>query len=49
MSAKPQQVVEIPQLTKTEHCDKCGREIRVGKNVVLAYCRECSAGLGVKK
>ena len=46
MSAKP---IEFPQLTKVEKCGKCGREIRVGKNVVVAYCRECSAGLGVKK
>jgi hypothetical protein len=42
-------VVEIPQLVKTVQCGKCGEEIRVGKNVVLAYCRECSAGLGVKR
>lgn len=47
--ARPPAVVEIPQLTKDEPCGKCGRLIRVGKNVLLAYCRECSAGLGVKR
>jgi hypothetical protein len=42
-------LLPMPQLCKLEKCGKCGREISVGKNVVLAYCRECSAGLGVKR
>jgi hypothetical protein len=42
-------LIAIPQLTKDEPCGKCGRVMRVGKKVVLAYCRECSAGMGVKR
>jgi DNA-directed RNA polymerase subunit RPC12/RpoP len=42
-------VVEIPQHLKTLACGKCGREISVSKNTILAYCRDCSANLGVKR
>jgi RNase P subunit RPR2 len=48
MTSQPN-VVEIPRNVKTMPCGKCGREILVGKNTVLAFCRDCSANLGVKK
>lgn len=48
MSTQPK-VIEMPLGAKTLHCGKCGREIVVGKNTVLAYCRDCSANLGEKK
>lgn len=42
-------IIEMPLGAKTIPCDKCGREIVVGRNTVLAFCRECSANLGVKR
>jgi hypothetical protein len=48
MSSQPK-VVELPTVTKTIPCGKCGREMTVGKSTVLAYCRECSATLAVKR
>ena len=49
MSSQPTNVIQMPVGAKTMPCDKCQREIVVGKNTVLAYCRECSAGMGMKK
>lgn len=43
------QILEMPHLTKTVQCGKCGREITVGKNTILGYCRECSSRLGEKR
>lgn len=45
----PPKVVEMPANGKMLPCGKCGREILVGPNAVLAYCRDCSATLGVKR
>ena len=30
-------------------CAKCGCELQVGERVVMAFCRDCSATLGVKR
>ena len=48
MSTAPK-IIEMPLGAKTVRCDKCGRELVVGRNTVLAYCRDCSAKLGEKK
>jgi hypothetical protein len=45
----PSNLLELPHPTKILPCGKCGTGVCVSANTVLAYCRECSAGLGVKK
>ncbi|MCU1338833.1 MAG: hypothetical protein JWO19_4414 [Bryobacterales bacterium] len=44
-------VLEFPAdcRTQTLTCGKCGRELAVSVKTVLAFCRDCSADLGVKK
>ena len=50
MSANPvEKIVELPTVTKTIPCGKCGREMVVATRTVLAFCRDCSATLGVKR
>jgi hypothetical protein len=50
MSTQPKPI-EFPQryVTKTMPCGKCGREMQVSERTVLAFCRDCSATMGVKK
>jgi hypothetical protein len=50
MSTQPKPI-EFPQryLTKSMPCGKCGREIQVSERTVLAFCRDCSATMGVKR
>jgi uncharacterized CHY-type Zn-finger protein len=45
----PNKVTEMPRLTKEISCGKCGRELTVSERTVLAFCRDCSATMGVKK
>ena len=49
MSTAPNKVTEMPRLTKQIDCGKCGRELIVSERTVLAFCRDCSATMGVKK
>jgi hypothetical protein len=44
-------VIEFPadNLYKQVPCDKCGCELTVPKSTILAFCRDCSAGMAVKK
>lgn len=42
-------LVEIPRVTKELACGKCARTMTVSERTVLAYCHECSQGLGVKR
>jgi uncharacterized CHY-type Zn-finger protein len=44
-----EKVVEMPVNSKVLACGKCGREMTVNANTVLAFCRDCSAHLGVKR
>jgi len=37
------------RLTKVIPCGKCGQPMDVSNRVVLAFCRDCSAPLGVKR
>lgn len=45
----PSNILELPRPTKMLPCGKCGEAVCVSSNTVLAYCKQCSAGLGVKK
>jgi hypothetical protein len=49
MSTTPTKITEMPRLTKQIPCGKCGRELVVSERTVLAFCRDCSATMGVKK
>ena len=40
--------VEAP-LSRVVECGKCHKPISVGKNVVMAFCGDCSAELGKKR
>ena len=44
-------VIEFPadNLMKQAECGKCGRELVVPRSTILAFCRDCSAGMAVKK
>ena len=44
-----QKVIEMQKNSKVIACGKCGREMTVNANTVLAFCRDCSAHLGVKR
>lgn len=43
--------LEFPpeKLTKLIPCSKCGRQMQVNDRTVMAFCGDCSAGMGVKK
>jgi hypothetical protein len=45
----PNKVIEITHSTKVLPCGKCGRNLVVPERTVLAYCQDCSQGLGVKR
>lgn len=42
-------VIALQPTSKLVDCGKCGKPISVGKNVVMAFCGDCSAELGKKK
>lgn len=44
-----EQVQELPRATQHVQCGKCGRDLVVGHRTVMAFCRDCSASMGVKK
>ena len=46
-----QPILQFPaeKATKEIPCGKCGQTLQVSARVVMAFCRDCSAGMGVKR
>ena len=46
-----QPILQFPaeKATKEILCGKCGQTLQVSARVVMAFCRDCSAGMGVKR
>jgi hypothetical protein len=41
--------IAMPARTQELACGKCGRTVLVSTTTILAFCRDCSATLGVKR
>jgi len=49
MEAAEKKILTMPHSTQILACSKCGRDCVVSTRTFLVFCRDCSAGLGVKK